>query len=109
MSKYLNLFVENLRHYAPESSNYELSKMSGVSQSSLSMYLAQRRSPSLETIVALAAALRVEPADLISDRRKKNIPADIIEMLDGQDEEVYETIRIMLKALGPKNKKRQAQ
>lgn len=106
VSKYLNILIKNIRRIAPEMSNYELSKLSGVSQSVLGRYESGERSPSLETIVSIANALNVEPYQLLKSEEEKNIPTDILQMLDGQSDTVYDTIRTMLNALNQREKKK---
>lgn len=87
-------------------SNYELAKVTGVSASAIGLYFSKKRSPSLETIVAIAEGLNVEPYQLIRDDRKKAIPADIIHLLENQSDTVYDTIRTMLNALNQQQKKK---
>lgn len=99
MDKYLNLFIKNVERYAKGKSNYEISKLSGVSNSALSLYFSKKRAPSLESIVAISDALKIEPYQLLKDDSEKNIPSDILEMLENQSDTVYETIRTMLNAL----------
>lgn len=106
MSKYLNLFIKNIQHYAPNKSNYELAKLTGVSASALGLYFSKKRSPSLETIVSIAEGLNIEPYQLIKDDKEKAIPADIIHLLENQSDTVYDTIRTILNALNQQQKKK---
>jgi ribosome-binding protein aMBF1 (putative translation factor) len=60
-------FGENLRHarHAADVSQEDLSQDSGVDRTAISTYERGRREPNLRTIVKLARALGVTPADLL--------------------------------------------
>lgn len=93
------VFVETLKLKMGDKSNYWLSNESGISQSSLSRIFNGDVNPSLDTIEALAKALKVQPYELLkSTEEKKNIPADILEDLQGRPELVYDAIRSFLAA-----------
>lgn len=106
MDKYLNLFIKNVQHYAPNRSRADISEASGVSQAALSRIFSKEQAPSLETIIKVAEALHIEPAALITDRASKNIPSDILNLLENQPEIVYDTIRTMLNALNQQQKRK---
>lgn len=99
MDKYSKVFIKNIKRYASNLSAYEISKISGVSQAALSNYFSGERLPTLEIIIKISKSLNIEPYQLIKDSEEKNIPTDIINMLEGQSDAVYDTIRTMLKAL----------
>lgn len=104
MSKYLNLFTDNIRHYAKEMNNNQLSIKSGVSPATISQLMSGKRNPTLEVIVKLAAALRVEPSDLLAETKENKLPADILEMLENLSPTGIETIRTLLNALNQNQK-----
>lgn len=111
MSKYLSLLAKNIQLYASGKSINEISKLSGVPQSTISRLISEQSNPSLDTIEKIADGIGVEPSTLLIDKisiknKSYSIPSDIIEMLDGQSETVYDTIRTMLKALNKRDIKK---
>lgn len=101
MSKSLNILVKNIERFAQGSNYFQISKASGVPSSTFSRIINKQTNPNLETIDKIAASLNVEPFELIKESAKEkiDIPADILSMLKGQPDTVYDTIRVMLKAL----------
>lgn len=97
MDKPLELLIKNIKRYAPNLTNYQISKLSGVSESSLSAYFTGQRIPSIEIVFKLANGLKIHPYQLLMDEEEKNIPADIMGLLEDQPESVYESIRTILK------------
>lgn len=98
MSKSLDILCDNLTKLLGGRSNYWLSQESGMNQGTLSRIRAKTLNPSLETVEAMADALKVTAAELITKDAKPSIPADIIESLEGQSNTVYDAIRMMMKA-----------
>lgn len=78
-----------------------LAKEAGINQGSLSQFLRGAGNPSVETIEAMAKALKVPAAALLGGSSEKNylIPEDILKLLDGQSPEVFATIRSLLKMI----------
>lgn len=102
MSKLLNVLVNNIKHYASGTSLNDLSKISGVPQSTLSRLFSEQTNPSLDTIEKVAIGLNTEPYTLLIDKigfnkRSYSIPPDIMELLDNQPDSVYDSIRTILK------------
>lgn len=61
------LFIKNVKKELGSRSNYWLAKESKLSESTLSRVMSGGSSPSLETVEAVAIALEVTPASLISE------------------------------------------
>lgn len=97
MDKALELLRKNIKRFAPEISNYQLARLCEISDSALSNYFSGQRMPSLEIVFKIAKGLNVQPWELLVDSDEKNIPADILEMLENQPDSVYESIRSILK------------
>lgn len=71
--KYLKLFSKNLTRCLGDRRPAWLAREAQVSQSTISRILSGEISPALETIVAIASALEIEPASLLSDKDPKPI------------------------------------
>lgn len=102
MSKCLNVLSKNVQHYASGKSLNDISKLSGVPQSTISRLVSEQSNPSLDTIEKLAIGLDVEPYVLLVDRSnlKLNsyaVPDDLMLMLSDQPEAIYDSIRTILK------------
>lgn len=99
MRETLDIFLDNVRKLLGDKSNYWLSKESGVTQGTLSRLMNKTINPTLDSIVRIAKALKVSPADLLTDNGEIKIPADILQNLENQSPATYEAIRGMLTAL----------
>lgn len=104
MSKILKTLAQNIRRYAGDRSYYEISKTSGVSQSTLSKILAGDQNPTIEVVAKIADSLNVTASDLLSENQSSDVPADIARMLQGQPPHVLDTVRTILSNLGEKKK-----
>lgn len=73
----------------------------GISSGSLSTAISEEGNATLKTVDAVSAALKVHPAVLMggSSDSNYNIPQDILEILEGQNHNVYEAIRAILKTI----------
>lgn len=98
MSKTLDILCENMAKLLNGRSNYWLAEESGLNQGTLSRIRSKTLNPSIESIEAIAKALRVTPAELLTSGVKPAIPADILEALENQSPVVYDAIRGMIKA-----------
>ena len=94
-------FAKNVKAALGDRTAYWLSKESGVAASTLSRILSAEQTASLDTVETLAFALGVEPSVLISKDKKRpyDIPADVLEMLEGRDEYVIDAVRSLLRAV----------
>lgn len=102
----LDLLINNIEHYASNLTITEVLRDAGIPHSTVSRILNKKTNPTLDTIDKIATALNIKPADLLADRKEKNIPADILKLLENQSETVYDTIRMMLNALNQQQKKK---
>lgn len=102
-------FIQNLKEVLGERSGYWLSKQTGISQAAISRLFSGQHAPSLATIERLANTLGVNPHELIKEPKFKTnetlaVPHDLLRLLEDQDNQVYDAIRAILRALSPRQK-----
>lgn len=64
---WLDIFADNLRDIMRENeySIYKLSKLSGISRTTIGRYLKKKQMPTVKAIVNLSYTLGCDPADLL--------------------------------------------
>ena len=101
MSKLQKTFSKNVLMHLGDRNRSWLAKASGILSGSLTTAVSEDGNATLKTVEAISNALNVHPAELLggSAQKGRKIPADILEMLDGESDAVYSAVRSVLKAV----------
>jgi transcriptional regulator with XRE-family HTH domain len=109
MSTIGEVFRERVAFFLAGRSDYWLAKESGVSSSAISRVFSGKSDPSLSSIAAIARALGVTEADLLSPDKEGGLPADLISMLEGLNEPFLQSVRGVVTAFHKQEQKIRAQ
>lgn len=109
MKKTVNTLIDNINKLlGPDRTNYWLSKECGITQATLSRLVNDKIDPKLSSLDAIAEALNVTTAELITEKLELDIPQDIMKKMVGLTPSAYEAIRGILNALDKERSKKAA-